>query len=176
MWPPPARWCFRRGVAHPDPTHGYRDKISGIFTFPSSRPCFSMACSLVTRSRLSLRWCADLAAVQHRCLAGWRDQGVQLVSRSIPGVVVGAHRPAGFGASIVGMTSCRRRTGCGIQASLRSVLWWFMQNGRFRLTLLPLRPTSVPPSPGLQVELPVHVLHGGSADDTNLDPLPQQQY
>ena len=170
--------AFDRVIPHPDPRRGYRDKISGMLQLPFAQTLFLDSDARLTapvEALFAAQGCADLAAVQApvRLPAGWRDQDVPDLFSEINSGVLLWKRSRKQRALVRRWLSLydqlQESSGqAWDQASLRSVLWWFVQNKRFQLTLLPAEANFRTTKPWVAGRgLPVHVLHGRvPADET----------
>lgn len=173
-----ASGAFDKVLPHLDPKHGYRDKISGMLQLPFAQTLFLDSDARLTapvEALFAAQGCADLAAVQApvRLPAGWRDQEVPDLFSEINSGVLLWKRSRKQRALVRRWLSLYDQLQASSgqawdQASLRSVLWWFVQNRRFRLALLPAEANFRTTKPWVAGRgLPVHVLHGRvPADET----------
>ena len=154
-----ASGVFDQVLTHSQPVQGYRDKIAAMVHLPFAQTLFLDSDAQLTapvESLFQAQGCADLAAVQApvRLPMGWRDPDVpDLFSEINSGVMLWRRsRKQGLWcvSGCVCTIACRRpRPGLG-SASLRSVLWRFVQQRVFASRCCRRRPTA-PPSPGWPV-------------------------
>ena len=156
---------------HLDPTYGYRDKISAMAKLPFVQTLFLDSDARLTapvEAVFKARGCADLAAVHApvRLPAGWRDLQVPTLFSEINSGVLLWRRSQKQRDLVRHWLRLYDRlqleTGqAWDQASLRSVLWLFVQKKRFRLAVLPAEANFRTTKPWVAGRgLPVHVLHG----------------
>ena len=166
-----ASGAFDEVCQHPDPMHGYRDKISAMVRLPFAETLFLDSDARLTapvEAVFQARGCADLAAVQApvRLPAGWRDLEVpRLFSEMNSGVLLwkrSRKQRALVRHWLRLYDRLQADTGqAWDQASLRSVLWLFVQKKGFQLAVLPAEANFRTTKPWVAGRgLPVHVLHG----------------
>jgi len=166
-----ASGAFDEVCQHPDPTHGYRDKICAMEELPFAETLFLDSDARLTApvdAVFEARGCADLAAVQApvRLPAGWRDLGVPTLFSEINSGVLLWKRSRKQRALVRHWLRSYDRLQADTgqawdQASLRSVLWLFVQRKRFQLAVLPAEANFRTTKPWVAGRgLPVHVLHG----------------
>ena len=170
---------FDAVIPHPDPRRGFRDKIAAMSRLPFARTLFldSDARLIAPASALfQAQGIADLAAVHApvRLPAGWRDPHVPVLFSEINSGVLLWRRSRKQRALVSQWLRLydhlQASTGQSWdQASLRSVLWHFVQRRRFRLSVLPSEANFRTTKPWVAGRgLSVHVLHGRvPADETD---------
>ena len=167
---------FNQVLIHPQPVQGYRDKIFALQDLPFEQTLFLDSDARLTASVEELfqaQGCADLAAVLApvRLPAGWRDPDVPDLFTEINSGVLLWRRSRKQRSLIREWLRLYDRlqvtTGQNWdQASLRSVLWRYVQNRGFRLAVLPAEANFRTTKPWVAGRgLPVHVLHGRVPSD-----------
>ena len=162
---------FDTVLPHPDPRFGFRDKIAPMLRLPFAQTLFLDSDARLTapvEALFQAQGGADLAAVQApvRLPAGWRDPDVPSLFSEINSGVLLWRRSRKQRALVRQWLrlydQLQASTGqAWDQASLRSVLWRFIQQRRFRLALLPAEANFRTTKPWVAGRgLPVHVLHG----------------
>jgi len=157
--------------SHPQPVLGYRDKIAALQKLPFAHTLFLDSDARITapvEALFQAQGCADLAAVHApvRLPPGWCDPDVpELFPEINSGVLL--WRRSRKQRALVNDWLClydHLETSTGQtwdQASLRSVLWRFVQHRRFQLAVLPAEANFRTTKPWVAGKgLPVHVLHG----------------
>ena len=163
--------AFDRVFSHPNPKHGYRDKISGMLQLPFAQTLFLDSDARLTapvEALFAAQGCADPAAVQApvRLPVGWRDQDIPDLFSEINSGVLLWKRSRKQRALVRRWLSLYDQLQASNgqawdQASLRSVLWLFVQRKRFRLAVLPPEANLRTTKPWVAGRgLPVYVLHG----------------
>ena len=166
-----AAGVFDKVLLHPQPVQGYRDKIVALQDLPFQQTLFLDSDARLTASVEPLfqaKGNADLAAVQApvRLPEGWRDPDVpDLFSEINSGVLLwrrSRKQRALVCEWLLLYDQLQTTTGqAWDQASLRSVLWEFIQNRGFRFLTLPAEANFRTTKPWVAGRgLPVHVLHG----------------
>ena len=175
-----ASGAFDEVVQHPNPKHCYRDKVSALVRLPFAETLFLDSDARLTapvEALFQARGCADLAAVQApvRLPAGWRDLEVPTLFSEINSGVLLWKRSRKQRSLVRHWLRLydRLQSSTGQawdQASLRSVLWFFVQKRGFRLAVLPAEANFRTTKPWVAGRgLPVHVLHGRvPADETDV--------
>ena len=162
---------FDQVWVHLEPVHSYRDKISAMVRLPFAQTLFLDSDARLTAPVADLfqaLGCADLAAVQApvRLPAGWCDSSVPRLFSEINSGVLLWRRSRKQRALIRQWLKLYDKLHASTgqtwdQASLRSVLWKFIQQNRFQLAVLPAEANFRTTKPWIAGRgLPVHVLHG----------------
>ena len=162
---------FDKVFPHSDPVKSYRDKIAGMAVLPFKRTLFldSDAClTAPVHPLFQVAEPSDLAAVHApvRIPPGWCDETVPSLFAEINSGVLLWRRSRKQKDLIQHwlnlydeLLSSYRQT--WDQASLRSVLWFFVQQRRFRLAVMPAEANFRTTKPWVAGQgLSVHVLHG----------------
>ena len=171
---------FDQVHTHPDPVHGYRDKISAMLRLPFAQTLFLDSDARLTAPAGDLFQAlgrADLAAVQApvRLPPGWCDSSVPRLFSEINSGVLLWRRSRKQRALVREWLKLYDRLQVSTgqtwdQASLRSVLWKFIQKNRFKLAVLPAEANFRTTKPWIAGRgLPVHVLHGRVPSDEEED-------
>ncbi len=167
---------FDKVFPHLDPVRSYRDKIAAMASLPFKRTLFldSDAClTAPVDSLFQVAEPADLAAVHApvRIPPGWCDESVPSLFAEInSGVLLWrrSRKQKDFiqhWLSLYDQLSSSHRQ-LWDQASLRSVLWLFVRQRRFRLAVMPAEANFRTTKPWVAGQgLPVHVLHGRIPND-----------
>ena len=177
-----ASGVFDQVLHHPDPRYGYRDKISAMEELPFAETLFLDSDARLTapvEALFEARGCADLAAVHApvRLPVGWRDEEVPALFSEINSGVLLWKRSRKQRSLVRYWLRLYDRLQADTgqawdQASLRSVLWLFVQEKRFRLAVLPAEANFRTTKPWVAGRgLPVHVLHGRVPEDESDDLL-----
>ena len=177
-----ASGVFDQVLTHSQPVQGYRDKIAAMVHLPFAKTLFLDSDAQLTapvESLFQAQGCADLAAVQApvRLPMGWRDPDVPDLFSEINSGVMLWRRSRKQRALVRQWLRLYDRLQASTgqawdQASLRSVLWRFVQQRSFRLAVLPAEANFRTTKPWVAGRgLPVHVLHGRVPSDEIQDLL-----
>ena len=162
---------FDKVSSHIDPVRSYRDKITAMLSLPFKRTLFLDTDAFLVAPvdpLFQVAETAHLAAVHApvRIPPGWIDQSVPSLFAEINSGVLLWKRSRKQKNLIQQWLSLYDELKASYdqdwdQASLRSVLWSFVRERRFRLAVMPAEANFRTTKPWVAGQgLPVHVLHG----------------